>query len=131
MDDTTPNLGALLPGLLAMLGGDAGASDEAAPDAAAPEGGAEGASAGFDPGMLVGLLGAVGAMSHDSEEVRVLRTLRPLLPPERQTRLDDAIRVLRLAALLPLLEETGLLGGFRMPEGKQRGLILALLYILM
>ena len=65
---------------------------------------------GLDPGLLSGLLSAVGTLTSDDESVTLLRALRPMLVPERQSRVDDAIRICRLAALLPVLKESGILG---------------------
>ena len=43
----------------------------------------------------------------EDDRTRLLQALRPLLTPARQTRVDKAIRLLRLAELLPLLKEAG------------------------
>lgn len=57
---------------------------------------------------LVPLLTGAGS---DNEDTRLLAALKPYLHGERAKRLDESMRLLRLAKLLPLLQEQGVLGG--------------------
>jgi hypothetical protein len=50
-------------------------------------------------------------MGEDNEDTRLLIALKPYLHGERARRLDDSMRLLKLAKLLPLLQEQGILGG--------------------
>ena len=100
-DKGMPDLGSLLPMLLGALEQD---------EAGGKGTGAEEQTGGIDPAMLSGLLSVAGTLTGDDESVQLLRALRPMLTPERQGRVDDAIRICRLAALLPILKESGLLG---------------------
>ena len=42
---------------------------------------------------------------------RLIMSLKPLLSPERQKRADEAMRILRIIELVPVLRDTGLLKG--------------------
>lgn len=97
-EDKMPlDLGSLLPVLLNALEQDESGANEENPE-------------GADPALLSGLLSAVGALTSDDESIQLLRALRPMLAPERQNRMDDAIRICRLATLLPVVKSSGLLG---------------------
>ncbi|MGI6264796.1 MAG: hypothetical protein ACOYJY_04935 [Acutalibacteraceae bacterium] len=69
------------------------------------------------PAPLSGLLGdgagLLSAFGGDSRETALLKALRPYLHGERVGRVDDAIRLLQIARLLPLLGLTGEKGGDR------------------
>ncbi len=90
-----------LSGLLSMLGGQAGpSSTPSAPPPAMP-----------DMGAFLKLQQAFSKMNAEDDNTRLLRAIRPYLRPERQEKADQAIRMLRLFALLPALTESGLLAG--------------------
>ena len=55
------------------------------------------------------LFSLMGKLSSDDERTAFLKALRPLLGEARQKKTDEAIKILRLLSLLPLLRETGLL----------------------
>ena len=96
--DRAPDLGAMLPVLLSMLG-DAGSEPESGECAPTPP---------LDPALIGTLLSAVGSFTSETDEIRLLQALRPLLSPERQPKVDTAIRLVRLAGLFPLLRDSGL-----------------------
>lgn len=90
-----------LSGLLSMLGGQAGPNNTpSAPPPAMP-----------DMGAFLKLQQAFSKMNAEDDNTRLLRAIRPYLRPERQEKADQAIRMLRLFALLPALTESGLLAG--------------------
>lgn len=60
-----------------------------------------------DMAKIAGLLSAAGNTSNDE---RLLLALKPLLREENRSKVDTALRLLKLAALLPLLRESGLFG---------------------
>ena len=60
-------------------------------------------------GLLGGLLGS--RQGAEDKNVQLLRALRPHMSPARQSRVDDAIRLIQLLGLLPALRDSGLLGG--------------------
>ena len=67
---------------------------------------------GLDPAMLSTITGAIskmGSMGKDDPSVTLLLALRPLLGETRQHRVDEAAKLLKLAKMLPLLRESGLL----------------------
>ena len=64
-----------------------------------------------DMAALTRLLPLLSGMGQDSEDTRLLQALRPSLHGPREQRLDEAVRLLRLAKLLPLLQEQGILTG--------------------
>ncbi len=62
------------------------------------------------PGEEMAMLMKIGSLLQSGQEddrTRLLQALRPLLTPPRQARVDKAIRLLRLAELLPLLKDAG------------------------
>ncbi len=67
---------------------------------------------GFDPQMLITLQKAFSAMNQPDEKVALLQALRPLLSEERGRRGGDAIRIMQLIRMLPLLKDSGLFQGF-------------------
>ena len=117
----------LLPMLLGLLqgqGGGAGASDSSAPgEPGSPSGEfdfspgefdfASGefdfSSGEFDFSALGGLMSLFQAMGQEDDSVRLLHALKPLLSQGRQDRVDQAVKLLRLMNLLPILAESGLL----------------------
>lgn len=58
---------------------------------------------------LGGLLGASGGK--EDYRTQFLNALKPLLSEPRQKRADEAIRILRLIDMLPLLKESGMFSG--------------------
>lgn len=50
----------------------------------------------------------LGSLREETPGTQLLRALRPLLSPARQERLDQAIRLLQLTRVLPLLKNSGL-----------------------
>lgn len=53
------------------------------------------------------LMGAMGAPSNDE---KLLLALKPLLREENRSKVDTAVKLLKLISLLPLLRESGLFG---------------------
>ena len=64
----------------------------------------------IDPGAIAMLSKAASAFSREDENTQLLRALKPHFSPERAKRVDDAIRILQLIKLLPLIKEMGILG---------------------
>lgn len=91
-------LSGMLPALLG--GGNAGGADAGA--ASAP---------GLDINMLLKAKDMMGQFSKDDKNTLLLKALRPHLSDKRKPKVDDALKILRLIELLPLLKQSGLLGG--------------------
>lgn len=122
MDDLNEKLNRLLSdpeGLakiqaaMSALGGGETPPPSPPPAPAPPAGGG-----GFDPALLGRLMPLLSGMNGDNEDTRLLEALRPYLRGERAGRLDDTMQLMRLARLLPLLQEQGILGGI---GGGRRG----------
>lgn len=89
------SLGAL-SSLLGGMGGSSSAGAGALPDANTLQ-------------MVTRLAPMLSAARQEDDSTRLLRALRPLLGPERQKKLDEAIRLLQIMRMLPLLRKSGLL----------------------
>lgn len=48
-------------------------------------------------------------VNREDDSTRLLHALRPLLSPPRQKKLDEAVKILQMMRLLPLLKDSGLL----------------------
>ena len=68
---------------------------------------AEGEAFSVDPASLARIASLLKP-SRDDESIRLLFALRPHLSPEKQTRLDSAVKMLRLLKMAPKLRELGL-----------------------
>ncbi len=65
----------------------------------------------LDIGALTGLMQKMKGFQPDDDNTRFLLALRPLLGEEKQNKIDRAVKILRLLNILPLISESGLLGG--------------------
>ncbi len=107
-----PNSMAKIQGMMAALSGN---DPPAAPSEPPPPPPSEPApSLPFeglpDLSMLSKLAPLMGAFSKEDDDTRLLQALRPYLHGEREQRLDDTMKMLRLTKLLPLLQEQGIFG---------------------
>ena len=108
-----PNSMAKIQGMMAALsGGNAPAApNEPAPppppSAPSPSAPIEGLP---DLSMLAKFAPLMGAFSKEDDDTRLLQALRPYLHGEREQRLDDTVKMLRLTKLLPLLQDQGIFG---------------------
>lgn len=93
--------------LLGMLGGLGGGREEKPPPPPEQGGGAP----GLDPALLTTLSRAMAALREPDRNIQLLRALRPYLEAERQKKVDEAVKILHLMKLAPLLQESGLLSG--------------------
>lgn len=64
-------------------------------------------TAGIDIGKLMPIISKINSRGNDNRTALLL-ALRPHLSDKRQERLDTAVRLLRVADMLPLLQESGL-----------------------
>lgn len=120
---------AQLRDLAAMLGGEGGMPDLSAlfgGGSAGNEGGNDGrkgrdggggksAGSGFDFGgidieMLLKLQSLMASMKDDKNS-ELLLALRPHLQDKNKQKVDQAVKILKLLSLLPIIKESGLLGG--------------------
>ncbi len=61
----------------------------------------------FDPQMLSKIMHIMSRLSQQKDDPRceLLKALKPMLSPERQRKTDEAINMLRILSLLPLIDE--------------------------
>lgn len=62
----------------------------------------------LDLNTLMLLQKAISALNQDDRNTELLRALKPHFSDERAKKVDDAIRILQLIRLLPLVKELGL-----------------------
>lgn len=61
--------------------------------------------------MVTKLAPLLSQLNREDESTRLLRALRPLLGAERQRKIDEAVKILQLMRLLPMLRDVGGLPG--------------------
>ena len=69
---------------------------------------------GVSPEMLntiMKIAPLLGTLNQEDDNTRLLHALRPLLKSERQKKLDEAIKIMRMLKFLPLLKQQGILQG--------------------
>jgi hypothetical protein len=59
--------------------------------------------------LVMKLAPVLSAMRQEDNSTRLLNALRPFLGDDRRRRLDEAMRILQLARILPYLRNSGLL----------------------
>ena len=65
---------------------------------------------GLDINMIMKLQQVMGQLNGHDKNTDLIMALKPHLKPERQSKADDAIKIMRLISLLPLLKDSGLFG---------------------
>lgn len=67
----------------------------------------------ISPNEVAGIMKLVGALKNNVNDQRVnlLISLRPHLSEKRQKRVDDAVKILKLISLMPLLKDMNIFGG--------------------
>lgn len=105
-----------LAGALNALGGLSGGGQ---PQASTPLGGVGNADGGSPFGavtpemlqMVTRLAPLLNQVNREDDSTRLLRALRPLLSEARQKKVDEAMKILQMMRLLPLLKESGVFSG--------------------
>lgn len=68
-----------------------------------------GGELGIDPAMIANIARVFGQLNHvDDKRIQFITALKPLLNDSRQKKADQAIKMLKLFEILPLLKEQGL-----------------------
>lgn len=70
----------------------------------------DGLFSGLDPEMLMRMLGLFETLNQPDDNERFLLALKPLLREENRAKIDSALRLMKLFALLPVIKDTGILG---------------------
>lgn len=105
-----------LSGLMSMLsnsglnlggGNNNGASQN---QSGGDSGSGSGPLAGLDIGMIMKIQQALSAYNQDDKNTVLLKSLKPHLRPERQKKVDEALKLMKLASLLPMFVQSGLFG---------------------
>ncbi len=68
-----------------------------------------GEGGGFDINMLLRIQELMGAMQNNDEDAKLLLALRPHLKDQRQKKLDQAVKLMKLYAVFSAVRENGLL----------------------
>lgn len=63
---------------------------------------------GLDPEMLLKMLSLFETFNQPNDNERFLLALKPLLREENRSKVDSAMRLMKLFSLLPMLKESGL-----------------------
>jgi len=103
---------ASLLGMLGGLGGGPGGEEKGEsppPQAPAPRK-ETGGGLPFDPALITTLSRAMAALREPDRNIQLLEALRPFLESERRKKVDEAVKILHLMRLAPLLQESGVLG---------------------
>lgn len=66
-------------------------------------------SDGFDPAMLMSIMGAVSAAGSEDKNRSLILALKPYLSSERQARADKAVKFLKMYAVFNELKKSGML----------------------
>lgn len=65
---------------------------------------------GIDMNSMMKILSAL-KQNNNTKETHLLHALRPLLSEPRRYKVDEAIKIMKLVGLLPLVKELGIFGG--------------------
>lgn len=95
-----------LAGMLSALGGGSNSSASAPPP--------QNPLGGVTPELLqtvTRLAPLLSQVNREDDSTRLLHALRPLLSEKRRKKLDEAIKILQMMRLMPLLKDSGLFSG--------------------
>ena len=73
----------------------------------------------LDPALISMLMEMMGTFRQRNQNEELLLALRPYFHDGRQKKVDEAIRMVKLLRLLPLLRESGILGDLFGGEGEE------------
>lgn len=62
-------------------------------------------------GALMSLANAFKSYAAEDDNIRLIMALKPLLSEEKRAKADKVIKILKLINLLPLIKDSGILGG--------------------
>ncbi len=63
----------------------------------------------IDPTMLIKIQKLFSKIPKHDKNTEFIKALRPLLKPERQAKADEAIKMMKIFAMLPILQKSGML----------------------
>lgn len=65
----------------------------------------------LNPETMLKIGKALSSLKTDDKDVALLRAIKPFISDERKHKVDEAVKILKLLSLLPLLKDSGFLGG--------------------
>lgn len=65
---------------------------------------------GIDIDSIIKIMGLLEQMNKPDANEKFLLALKPLLRDENKSKIDNAVKILKILALLPLLRDSGILG---------------------
>lgn len=65
----------------------------------------------IDINMLMKVQKMMSGMNKDDKNSQLIKALRPHIRSEKSHKIDEAVRIMQLISMLPLLKESGLFGG--------------------
>lgn len=68
-------------------------------------------SEGFDISKLMSMASMLQGLNSEDDNIRLILALKPLLSEDKRAKADRAVKILKIINLLPLIKESGLLGG--------------------
>jgi hypothetical protein len=95
--------------IVSMFGASGGGDSEEPKKEKDTDGGDNGLN--FDPAMLLKMTQAFGAMKKGDPKIDLLLALKKNLSEPRRKKVDEAIKIMRLVNMMPLLKESGFLFG--------------------
>ena len=117
MDDLTGKINELLQdpesmekikNLAGMFAASSGGDSKSSDNQSRQDNGNGGDSLPIDPAMLLKIKSALDIMKKDDPRVDFLMALKPNLSGARQKKVDEAIHILKLLSLAPMLSEQGI-----------------------
>lgn len=97
-----------LSALGAMFGNSESSESADKTDTPHEESKSENKSGGIDMEMMMKFAEIIGKMNTPDDNSKLLIALKPLLRSENQTKIDTALKFMKIAAVLPYLKEGGL-----------------------
>lgn len=65
----------------------------------------------IDINMIMKLQGIMSTMNQENQNTNLLKALKPHFKEKRQSKIDNAIRIMQLISVWPALKDSGILGG--------------------
>ena len=65
----------------------------------------------LNPETMLKIGKALSSLKTDDKDVALLRAIKPFISDERKHKVDEAVKILKLLSHLPLLKDSGFLGG--------------------
>ncbi len=63
----------------------------------------------IDPSMLLNIQKIFSKMQKQDKNTEFIKALKPLLKPERQAKADEAIKMMKMFSMIPVLQKSGVL----------------------